>query len=228
MFNKTKLTSVENIAIITARAGSQRIKNKNIKFFFGKPVIAYSIKCALKSKLFSRVIVSTDSKKIKKISLSYGAEVPFKRPKKISNSSSGTVSVIRHAIRKMKLTKKNLNICCVYPVTPFVNLSLLKKTFLIFKKKKIDFLLPMSKCKNYNEAKFFSLNKNGHLTKNIKNKNLFFKDTGQFYWGKSASWLKNESVFSGKTVPFIVSNKFIDVNTEEDWKNLERKFKKKK
>ena len=86
----------------------------------------------------------------------------------------------------------------------------------------------MSKCKNSNEVKFFSLNKNGYLTKNTKNKNLFFKDTGQFYWGKSASWLKNESVFSGKTVPFIVSNKFIDVNTEEDWKNLERKFKKKK
>ena len=55
-----------NIAIIPARKNSKRIKNKNIKFFFGKPVISYAIKCAEKSKLFDRIIVSTDSKKIPK------------------------------------------------------------------------------------------------------------------------------------------------------------------
>ena len=227
MFNKTKDTSVDNIAIITARAGSQRIKNKNIRIFFGKPVIVYSIQYALKSKLFSRVIVSTDSEKIKKISLNHGAEVPFKRPKRISNNSSSTVSVIRHAIREMKLAKENLNICCIYPVSPFVSLSLLKKTFSMFKKKKVNFLLPMTKCKNFYEPNFFSLNKNGYLTKNTKNKNLFFRDTGQFYWGKSSSWLKNKSVFSEKTLPFIVNDNFIDVNTEEDWKKLKKRFRKK-
>ena len=66
-----------NIAIIPARAGSKRIKNKNIKSFFGKPLIFYSIKLALKSKLFDKVIVSTDSKKIAKIAKTFGAEVPF-------------------------------------------------------------------------------------------------------------------------------------------------------
>ena len=60
-----------NIAIIPARKNSKRIKNKNIKSFFGKPVISYAIKCALKSKLFDKVIVSTDSKKIIKIAKKY-------------------------------------------------------------------------------------------------------------------------------------------------------------
>ena len=64
-----------NIAIIIARIGSKRIKNKNIKFFFGKPIIAYSIINALNSKIFSRVIVSTESKKISNISKRNGIDV---------------------------------------------------------------------------------------------------------------------------------------------------------
>ena len=67
----------EIIAIIPARSGSKSIKNKNIVNLFGKPLIYYSINVAIKSKYISRVIVSTDSKKkIKKIALKYGAEVP--------------------------------------------------------------------------------------------------------------------------------------------------------
>ena len=72
------------LAIIPARGGSKSIKNKNIINLFGKPLIFHSINVALKSKYISSVIVSTDSKKIKKIAQKYGAEVPFTRPKKYS------------------------------------------------------------------------------------------------------------------------------------------------
>ncbi len=87
-----------NIAIIPARSKSKRIKNKNIKLFFGKPIIFYSIDLALKSKIFDKVLVSTDSKKIKKIAEKYGAEVPFIRPKNLSNDFVGTPAVVKHAI----------------------------------------------------------------------------------------------------------------------------------
>ena len=70
--NKKKI-----ICIIPARGGSERIKNKNIIDFYGKPLIYYSIKAAKKSNIFSRIIVSTDSKKIMGIVKKYGAEVPF-------------------------------------------------------------------------------------------------------------------------------------------------------
>ena len=73
----------KNIALITARGGSKRIKNKNIINFFGKPLIAYSIIAAKKSKLFSKIFVTTDSIRIKKIANKYGAETPFLREKKI-------------------------------------------------------------------------------------------------------------------------------------------------
>lgn len=81
------------IAIIPARGGSKRIPRKNIKDFFGKPLIAYSIEVALKSKLFDKVIVSTDDEEIAKIAVEYGAVVPFLRPKELSDDFIGTGAV---------------------------------------------------------------------------------------------------------------------------------------
>ena len=74
------------LAIVPARGKSLSLKNKNIKLFCGKPLISYTITNALKSKYIDKVIVSTDSKKIAKIALKYGAEVPFYRPKKLSTN----------------------------------------------------------------------------------------------------------------------------------------------
>ena len=58
---------MRNIAIIPARSGSKGIKDKNIRLLNGKPLLAYTIEAALKSKCFDAVMVSTDSKKYKKI-----------------------------------------------------------------------------------------------------------------------------------------------------------------
>ena len=74
---------MNNICIIPARSGSKRIKNKNLKIFFKKPLIYWTINCALKSKLFKKVIVSTNDKNIAKYARKFGAEVPFLRSKKI-------------------------------------------------------------------------------------------------------------------------------------------------
>ena len=79
-----------NICLIPARYGSKRLKRKNIKLFYGKPLIGYAIRNAKKSKLFDKIIVSTDSKIIAKISKKYGAEIPFMRPKKIWTKFSQT------------------------------------------------------------------------------------------------------------------------------------------
>ena len=65
------------IALIPARSGSERLKNKNILNFFGHPLLAYTIYSAKKSNLFDKILVSTDSKKYAEIAKSYGAEVPF-------------------------------------------------------------------------------------------------------------------------------------------------------
>ena len=68
--------------LIPARSGSTRIKNKNIKLFFRKPLIYWTIKEAKKSKFVDKIFVTTDSKYIAKLSQNYGANVPFLRSKK--------------------------------------------------------------------------------------------------------------------------------------------------
>ena len=87
------------VAIIPARGNSKRIPGKNYKKFNGKPIIANTIEKLKESKIFDRIIVSTDSKKIASISKRYGAEVPFRRPKFLSDDYTSDTSVISHSVR---------------------------------------------------------------------------------------------------------------------------------
>ena len=91
-------------AIIPARSGSVGLKNKNITSFLGKPLLAHSINFAKKLKFIDKVLLSTDSKKYKKIGIKYGAEVPFLRSKKASQSNSMEEDVLEDI--KKKLNKK--------------------------------------------------------------------------------------------------------------------------
>ena len=87
------------LAIIPARSGSKSIPNKNILDFSGLPLIAHSIIQAKNSQFINRVIVSTDSDKYAKIASIYGAEVPFIRPKIISQDDSLDIDTFIHALR---------------------------------------------------------------------------------------------------------------------------------
>jgi len=86
------------LAVITARGGSKRLPDKNILDLAGKPLIAWTIDEAKKSKYIDKLIVSTDSIKIVKVSKKYGAEVPFIRPEHLANDKADSISVLKHAI----------------------------------------------------------------------------------------------------------------------------------
>lgn len=88
------------LAVVAARGGSKGVKGKNIKALKNKPLIAYTIKQAVKWGKFNRFIVSTDSRKIADIALSYGAEAPFLRPAELAGDNVGKLDVLRHALIK--------------------------------------------------------------------------------------------------------------------------------
>ena len=90
------------IAIIPARGGSKGLPGKNIKPLNGKPLIAYAIEAALKSKHIDRVIVSTDDKEIAKISLQYGAEVPFMRPEFLASDTAQAIDNYIYTIDRLE------------------------------------------------------------------------------------------------------------------------------
>lgn len=89
---------MEVLGIIPARGGSKSIPRKNIKLLAGKPLIAWSIEEAKRSRLMTRVIVSTDDREIADIAKQYGAEVPFLRPREIARDMSLDVEFLLHAL----------------------------------------------------------------------------------------------------------------------------------
>ena len=221
-----------SIAIIPARGGSKRIKNKNLRNFFGKPLISYSILAAKKSKLFKRIIVSTDDKKIKKISEKYGAEVPFLRPKNISGDKTKAQDVFIHAIRYLERKKVKFNyVCGIYPTAPLLQIKDLIQGFKKVKKWNYVF----SACKHEKSViRSFILNKNkkiNFIKPNFINKNTqelpdSFYDAGQFYWADKKSWL-NQNMYLLKGSLVEIDKKFVqDVDYIYDLKILKKKFKK--
>ena len=86
------------LAVVPARAGSKGLPGKNIKELCGKPLIAWTIEKALKSRYIDKVVVSTDSQEIADIAVRFGADVPFLRPKEFATDEATSFSVIKHCL----------------------------------------------------------------------------------------------------------------------------------
>jgi CMP-N,N'-diacetyllegionaminic acid synthase len=86
------------VALVPARAGSQRVPGKNVAPLAGHPLIAYTIAAARESGLFDAVIVSTDSEAIADVARRYGAEVPRLRPVEMAGATSPDIEWVRHAL----------------------------------------------------------------------------------------------------------------------------------
>ena len=109
-----------------------------------------------------------------------------------------------------------------------LNKKLLMYSLKKFNKQKADFSVTLLESRSRDKKKFY-INKAGFLKKIRKNskKNPSFSDAGQFYWGKSNSFMKYKSIFSGKVTPIpLKKNQAIDVNTHADWKKLKKIYKK--
>ena len=222
-----------NIAIIPARSGSKRIKNKNIKLFNNKPIISYVIKTCIESGIFSKIFVSTDSKKIANISKKYGAEILLRENKKLSNDFTPVTQVIKYDIKKIKkITAEQNYYCCILPTSPLLKPIDLKKSFKTFKTKKNSILFSVNKF-SYPIQRSFYLKKDGHIE--MYNKRNFFKrsqdlkssfhDAGQFYWGKEKHWNKN-NFFSNNCFPYLLNKFYVqDIDDYDDWKYCEFLFK---
>jgi CMP-N-acetylneuraminic acid synthetase len=108
------------LAVIPARAGSQGIANKNIQLLHGKPLLAYSIEAALRARLISRVIVSTESEAIAAVAREHGAEVPFLRPPGLAGHRSSISEALAHVLGRLDERGEKPFACTVlYPTHPF-------------------------------------------------------------------------------------------------------------
>lgn len=133
------------IALIPARSGSMRVPNKNIRYLAGHPLIAYAITSAIKSKIFSRIVVSTDSELIREIAVYYGAEVPFLRPPELATAFSPDIEWIKHVLTEIREKYDVFSI--LRPTSPFRTEETIKTAWQQFLKiPNIDSLRAVELC----------------------------------------------------------------------------------
>jgi CMP-N,N'-diacetyllegionaminic acid synthase len=136
------------IALIPARVGSKRVPGKNIRVLGGHPLIAYAISSALESKIFDRVIVSTDSELTRKIAIYYGAEAPFLRPAEFATTVSPDIEWIKHAFSQIKESCDAFSI--LRPTSPFRTARTIKRAWDQFLSiPEIDSLRAVELCKQH-------------------------------------------------------------------------------
>jgi pseudaminic acid cytidylyltransferase len=217
------------VAIIPARGGSKRIPKKNIKDFFGKPLIAYSIETAIKSNLFDKVIVSTDDEEIANIAIQYGAEVPFLRPKELSDDFTGTGKVVNHMINYLQnLDKKIDYVCTIYATAPMLQENYLIEGFKKLKNSTAKLCFSVTSMP-FPIQRTFKINKNErcemftpeHFYTRSQDLEVAYQDAGQFYW-KNVNIKSDEIPFGKDSIPIILPRYLVqDIDTLEDWKRAE-------
>ena len=224
---------LSTLCIIPARGGSKRIPRKNIRNFLGKPIIAYSIDAAMKSKLFDEVMVSTDDKEIAQVAVQYGASVPFFRSEKNSDDYATTADVVEEVLLEyLKQGKRYHYVFFVYPAAPFVTAEKLQIAFNILKKTDADAVVPIIRF-GYPIQRGLQINNDGKIAmiwpenRNIRSQDLMptYHDAGQYSGILVKNFLAGKKTFTENTVPVIIPESEVqDIDNEEDWKLAEIKF----
>ena len=222
------------VAIIPARGGSERIPRKNIKLFHGKPIIAYSIETALRSKLFDRVIVSTNDREIAEVACRVGAESPFLRPDFLSDSFTGTNVVVKHAIEWLNNQGEAVEYaCCIYATAPFLQVGYLKEGFVqllqsgrMYAFSVTTFPFPIQRAIQIAKNGDIKLMFPESITKRSQDLVEAYHDAGQFYWGRAEAFLDEVPTFSAASVAVILPRYLVqDIDTPEDWERAELMYR---
>ena len=214
------------ICVIPARGGSKGLKNKNILKIDSIPLIARTIKYAKSCKLIDDIIVTTDSLKIASIAKEYGAEVPFLRPKKLSDDHATTEDTLKHALLECEKIKGFKYDLCVFlsPTDVFRELNWLEIAInKMFSNKELESVfVGYETHKNFwyydesNQAKRLKSWMKSYSSRQVRKK-IYREDTGLCCVSKSILWRKGKRI--GDKV-FIIKNhddfSSIDIHEKQD------------
>ena len=223
---------MKNLAIIPARGGSKRIPRKNVKKFLGKPIIAYSIEVALRSRLFDEVMVSTDDEEIAAIAIQYGASVPFMRSEKVADDYATTMDVLKEVefMYKEHCSKEFEYICCIYATAPLINTKHLNDGYELLKNKHYSSVFPIVPF-GYPVWRGVKINKQGitemvwEQYKHSRSQDLekVYHDAGQWYWYNPKK--VNDTLLTNNSTSIVLSEEDVqDIDTITDWKLAEMKY----
>ena len=226
------------LAIIPARGGSKGLPGKNIKLLGGIPLIAHTILAAKKSELISRIVVSTDSEKIKQIALKHGAEVPYKRPKKLASDQSMVMDAYIHMLEFISDKSENPveSFIALLPTVPFREASDIDNAINLFYKKTADSVISVTKSRipiDWHRV----INKDGKLKSylpeftainNRQTSECTYLPNGAIYVFNSKKLSSERQYYFENTYPYIMPvERSIDIDSEFDFEFAEYIYNKK-
>lgn len=206
------------LAIIPARSGSKRLPNKNILNFKNKPLIYWTIKSAYKSKIFNKIIFSSDSKKYIQIAKKFGSIHNRLRPKSISNHKSKPYEYVKDILQ---IEKEDYNIICILqPTSPLRTEKHIFNAYNQFQKGNKKTLISVTKINRFTNKKYIhSLSKK----KNFFKKNIVIN--GGIYMFKNSFFKKYNKCYSNQPMLYFMDNKnSIDIDYYEDFKVAAKKI----
>lgn len=196
------------VAIIPARAGSKGLKNKNIIDLCGKPLMAYAIEAALKSEVFSRVIVSTDSERYAEIAKDYGAEVMM-RDEELASDTATTYMVVENILKKMGDIDYFV---LLQPTSPLRNEEHIREAVQLFEEKleKFDFLASVKEAEHASvlvrpieedmSLKHFDTDFSTYRRQGYKE----YSPNGAIFIAKPDAYLEQKHFFGERSVGYIM------------------------
>lgn len=205
-----------NIAIIPARGGSKRIPKKNIVEFHQKPLIAWTIEAALNSGLFDAVVVSTDDEEIAKISIQWGAEVPFLRSNAADDHSPVSLATLSTIIDLEKCGRKFDNVVQLFAVCPLRTSENIIDAFEYFTRNNLNFLISSSEFSIMNPWWAVTLDEK-NVPKSIFENKKFVRsqDLPKLFSPTGAVWIANIEKLKEQETFYGLDHRFYNI----DWKN---------
>ncbi len=219
------------IAIIPARGGSKGLPNKNIKILAGKPLIAYTIEAAKKSKYIDRIIVSTESEEIRHIAENYGAEVPFLRPDYLTGDDSRVIDTYFYTLDRLK-SEDGIDVSefiALQPTSPLRAAEDIDLAVELFRENNADSVISFCETSHppiwakkivHNQVYDYFTESSGN--KNRQEIEKAYMPNGAIFIFNYRFLKENQSYYSGKTVPYIMPlERSVDIDSLLDFEYSE-------
>ena len=218
---------MKNIAIIPARSGSKGLPDKNIKILAGKPLLAYSIECALDSGLFDEVMVSTDSELYAKIARENGAKVPFLRSKETSSDKASSWGAVLEVLDNYKMQGEEYDtFCLLQPTSPLRTPDDIRAAYRVFEVKRAIAVVsmtelehPLSWCGTLDEQNSL----NGFFPRESdsqrQQQKSYYRPNGAVYIASIPEFRKDQFLYREGAYAYIMPReRSADIDTEFDFK----------
>ncbi len=212
------------LVLIPARGGSKGIKDKNIYPLCGKPLIAYTVESAKKSKYVDNIIVTSDSRRIIDVAKEYGANAPFVRPVELASDTSKSIDAILHAINWLNEHNDNYDILVLLqPTSPLRTTADIDNALEVFIKNNEKALVSISEVSD-NPVLIRTINTDGTIKKlldsssTIRRQDMekYYRVNGSIYINK-ISEITFETSFNDNPIPYIVETEnAVDIDELKD------------